>query len=255
MCTFPQCLLQHLTRIKSDHWPLLLSTRQDLRTPKGRPFRLIVGWTQHNTFPTFTNEQWNYAGCMVDSLSNFTSDVKFWNRNVYGFLGTRKHHLMRSLGNIQQATDHFPSKTKGSLYWLQLRDRNTKCYHSRTIKRRNFNRITAFRIDNRDWCTDQDILCNKVVEFFKRLYGEVLPNIGTNPYFSFLRLTSSEISILEADITNEEIKKVLFNMAPLKVPGTDGFHAHFFKFSGISLEVMRANELKVSFREGLLSRN
>lgn len=46
---------------------------------------------------------------MADSLSNFTSSVKVWNMNVYGFLGTRKQHLKRALNNIQNAFDHFPS--------------------------------------------------------------------------------------------------------------------------------------------------
>ncbi|KAK5819600.1 hypothetical protein PVK06_024615 [Gossypium arboreum] len=32
-----------------------------------------------------------------------------------------------------------------------------------------------------------------------------------------------------AIITNEEIKRALFNMAPLKAPGSDGFQAHFFQ--------------------------
>ncbi|KAA3484792.1 tyrosine decarboxylase 1-like [Gossypium australe] len=43
------------------------------------------------------------------------------------------------------------------------------------------------------------------------------------------RFNSSEINFLEAAITNEEIKRALFDMAPLKAPGSDGFHAHFFQ--------------------------
>ncbi|KAH1098667.1 hypothetical protein J1N35_015588 [Gossypium stocksii] len=69
----------------------------------------------------------------------------------------------------------------------------------------------------------------KTVEFFKRLYGEVAHVLRDTPNFSFPLLNSSEISLLEASVTDEEIKKAMFDMAPLKAPGSDGFHAHFFQ--------------------------
>lgn len=46
---------------------------------------------------------------MVDSLNNFTSSVKVWNRDVYGFLRARKRTLLRSLNSIQKAIDQFSS--------------------------------------------------------------------------------------------------------------------------------------------------
>ncbi|TYH44785.1 hypothetical protein ES332_D11G218800v1 [Gossypium tomentosum] len=67
------------------------------------------------------------------------------------------------------------------------------------------------------------------MEFFKRLYGETPLTLRSIPSFGFPRLTSSEVSFLEADITNEEIKRALFDMTPLKAPGSDGYHALFFQ--------------------------
>ncbi|KAA3461091.1 Retrovirus-related Pol polyprotein LINE-1 [Gossypium australe] len=92
-----------------------------------------------------------------------------------------------------------------------------KFYHSRTIKRREINRITALCIDNGEWCSDQDILRNKAVEFFEKLYGET--------YFC-------RDHFLEADITNEEIKRALFDMTPLKAPGSDEYHAFWDTLGG-----------------------
>lgn len=74
MSTFPQCLVQHLTHIKSDHLPLLLSTSPKFGVFKRRSFKFLAGW--HSTFPTFVKEEWNYTCNMVDSLNNFTSFVK-----------------------------------------------------------------------------------------------------------------------------------------------------------------------------------
>ncbi|KAK5792913.1 hypothetical protein PVK06_034044 [Gossypium arboreum] len=109
MASSLQSLVSHLPRIKSDHRPILLSTRPALNLAKGRPFRFLVGWTKHNNFPTFVKEKWNFAGNLTDFLNSFTSYVKEWNKDVYGFLGSRKRHLMRLLNNIQEALDHSDS--------------------------------------------------------------------------------------------------------------------------------------------------
>lgn len=68
------------------------------------------------------------------------------------------------------------------------------------------------------------------MEFFERLYGET-PHYSLRgiPNFDFPKLSSSEVTFLESDITNEEIKRALFDMAPLKAPGSDGYHALFFQ--------------------------
>ncbi|KAA3472337.1 Retrovirus-related Pol polyprotein LINE-1 [Gossypium australe] len=78
------------------------------------------------------------------------------------------------------------------------------------------------------WCTR---LCgkNKVVEFFERLYGEVPTNLRNIPKNGFPCIESSEITFLEAVISNEEIKKALFDMTPLKAPRSDEYYALFFQ--------------------------
>lgn len=45
---------------------------------------------------------------------------------------------------------------------------------------------------------------------------------------SFPSLDSSEFSSLLAGASNEEIRRAVFSMAPLKAPGLDGFQASFF---------------------------
>ncbi|KAA3472023.1 reverse transcriptase [Gossypium australe] len=254
MDTFPQSIVHHLTRIKSDHRPLLLITKGDNPISKGRPFRFLAGWTLHNNFSNFVKGKWEFKGNMTESLNNFTAFVKDWNRDVYGFLGNKKRKLMRSLNNIQKAleisdSDHLIKKEretrdelenvldhedilwrqKARCDWLQLGDRNTKFYHSRTVKRRKFNRIMSLRVDNGDWCSDQNILQKKAVEFFGELYGEVPTISRATSKNSFPHLKPSEIMLLETPISNEEIKKAMFDMAPLKAPGSDGYHALFFQ--------------------------
>ncbi|MBA0817458.1 hypothetical protein Gohar_021897, partial [Gossypium harknessii] len=229
---FPHYSVHHLSHIRSDHRPLLLSTRLDLSLLQGRPFRFLAGWTKHSDFSNFVKERWNFTGNMIESLNNFTSFAKEWNRNIYGFLGTRKRNLMRSLNNIQKTLEHSSStylaekeleiqdelenvldhedllwRQKVCCDWLQLEDRNTKFFHSRTLRKRKFNRITTLRIDNGEWCLDQDIQQAKVVEFFEGLYGKAPSTLRDIPNVGFPSFNSSEVTFLEAFITNEEIKR------------------------------------------------
>ncbi|KAH1045831.1 hypothetical protein J1N35_036615 [Gossypium stocksii] len=149
-----------------------------------------------------------------DKRSPYTN-VKVWNRNVYGFLGTRKWHLKRALSNIQKAFDHFPSSH------LAKKDMDVRDELENVLEHED--------LLWRDWCFDQDMLQSTAVEFFERLYGEALPILSSSSNSDFPSLTLLEVNFLEKAITNEEIKKALFDMAPLKAPGSDRFHAHFFQ--------------------------
>ncbi|KAA3454599.1 Retrovirus-related Pol polyprotein LINE-1 [Gossypium australe] len=180
IATFPQNLVHHLTRIKSDHCPLLLITKPNILTPKGRLFRFLAGWTKHNNFSNFVKDKWEF---------------KDWNRDVYGLLGNRKRSLMRSLNNIQKA--------------LEI--------------------STSNHLIKKEEKIQDELENNKAVEFSRKLYGEAptVSRITSNNGFPCLK--PSEIMFLEATISNEEIKRAIFDMAPLKAPGSDGYHALFFQ--------------------------
>lgn len=68
-----------------------------------------------------------------------------------------------------------------------------------------------------------------MIGFFERLYGEPLLDMEDLLLNIFPRLKDHDIVCLRRLVSNEEIKKALFDMAHLKAPGSDGFHAHFFQ--------------------------
>lgn len=45
----------------------------------------------------------------------------------------------------------------------------------------------------------------------------------------FPQFASTDSDFLGRVVTNEEIKRAMFDMAPLKAPGSDDFHAIFFQ--------------------------
>lgn len=191
---------------------------------------------------------------MFKPLSKFTSHIKEWNKSIYYFIGTRKKRLMKSLLHIQSALERSSSyrlmqlesdvrdelenllddeellwKQKAQCDWLQLGDRNTKFYHNRTVQHRKYNRINTLRIPSGEWCSDQDILRAEAVPFFENLFGERMKPIKGLPFNIFPKFNDLDVTFLERGVSDEEIKKALFDMAPLKAPGSDSFHAHFFQ--------------------------
>ncbi|MBA0736956.1 hypothetical protein Gogos_010442 [Gossypium gossypioides] len=81
---FLQCLVSHLPHIKSDHRPLLLSTRPDLNLAKGRPFIFLARWAKHNNFPTFVKEKWKYAALRIGN-EEWCSNQEILQTEVVGF--------------------------------------------------------------------------------------------------------------------------------------------------------------------------
>ncbi|KAA3462704.1 tyrosine decarboxylase 1-like [Gossypium australe] len=78
------------------------------------------------------------------------------------------------------------------------------------MHRRKINRITALRNTNGDWL-------------------EKPGKLGEIPSSRFLSLEDSDINFLQKEVTDEEIKATLFDMAPLKALGSDGYHVFFFQ--------------------------
>lgn len=65
--------------------------------------------------------------------------------------------------------------------------------------------------------------------FFGKLYCEVPETLKELPSNMFPHLSGHDIKLLGQPIIDGEIRRALFNMAPLKASGSDGFHAHFFQ--------------------------
>ncbi|KAH1091787.1 hypothetical protein J1N35_019044 [Gossypium stocksii] len=141
---------------------------------------------------------------------------------MYGFLGSRKWALMHSFNNIQRAIEHSPSS------FLNQKELEVRDELENILDHKDLLWTQKARYDG-GWCSDQVFLQAKVVEFFERLYGKNPSPPTSMPNFDYPSLNHMKVSFPEVDVTNEEIKMAIFDMDPLKVPGSDGFHALFFQ--------------------------
>ncbi|KAL1174946.1 hypothetical protein V6Z11_A04G051900 [Gossypium hirsutum] len=205
---FPNSLVTHLPKIKFDH----------------RSFLLLLN-------PKFVEDNWDFSGDISNSLSMFTRELKDWNKTIYD----RSNRLAQVELKIRQELEtvlrheELLWKQKARFDWLNLGDRNTKFFHTRTTRQRKNNRITMIRNDCGEWIYDTEVIEAEANKFLQNLYGEPPGPMGCLPPSKFPSLGQDDISFLERHVSNEEIKVALFDMAPLKAPGSDGFHALFFQ--------------------------
>ncbi|KAH1064281.1 hypothetical protein J1N35_029268 [Gossypium stocksii] len=195
-----------------------------------RPFRFLVGGLTHSSFPELVKENWIFNGTMKETIDNFTNEAKKWNSNTFSNLTRRKKETIARIKGVQWALERKQTrnmrklefrlkqevemildleeplwKQKSRCNWITEGDRNTKYFHSRTMKRRRTNRIEALNLTNGEWSFEEEVLNVEAASFFKNLY--------TN----------------DGPVNELEVKKTLDGMSPLKASGVHGLHEKFFQ--------------------------
>lgn len=104
-----------------------------------------------------------------------------------------------------------------------------KYFHTKTLRRRNFNKIYALKVDG-DWCFDDEVLQHEAISFFKSLYSLIdQRNVLFAMREIFPRLDMEGLEDMARVVTVDEIRIPLFSMGPLKALRSDGFHALFYQ--------------------------
>ncbi|XP_039042397.1 uncharacterized protein LOC120181302 [Hibiscus syriacus] len=188
----PMSVVYHLTRLKSDRRPLLLHSAGSPSIQRPRLFRFLAGWTLHPQFNKAVNDNWSFQ--VLDNGGN-------------GYLIDKELQIRTCLEEI---LDHeellWYQKSRSE--WIQDGDRNTKFFHSRTLARRQSDRIQALKIQSNEWCYDDEILHTEAKSFFAGLYRDDGGRSGKFPIRGiFPSLSNEDIQRLDAVVTNEETKR------------------------------------------------
>ncbi|XP_024014231.1 uncharacterized protein LOC112088180 [Eutrema salsugineum] len=125
-------------------------------------------------------------------------------------------------------------KQQSKLHWLNVGDGNTKAFPRAAQVRKMQNTIREIRKPDGETVTDGDEIKQEAERFFKDFlshepddfHGMETEEIGNLLDF---RCDEEDTSLLEREVTAEEIKKTLFSMPTEKSPGPDGFTSEFFK--------------------------
>jgi hypothetical protein len=143
--------------------------------------------------------------------------------------------------------------------WLKEGDRNTGYFQAQATLRKRINRITSLERGDGHICTEPDEVKAEISSFFAALYQTQ----GYRAMDDLLDCVAPRVSegmndLLDKEYTAEEVKKALFDMAPSKAPGVDGFTAGFYQrhwdvlgndISHAVLEFLNGGELPVGLND------
>lgn len=125
-------------------------------------------------------------------------------------------------------------KQRAKLHWLDKGDQNNKTFHNAIRSRQAQNAIREIRCKDGRIVTKQLEIKEEAVRFFSEFLNHKPDSyIGTTTEelkeLMEFRCSSEDCRLLEAEVTQEEIRKVLFAMPSNKSPGPDGYPCEFFK--------------------------
>ncbi|CAN1177321.1 Putative ribonuclease H protein At1g65750, partial [Linum perenne] len=205
--SFPEVVVRHLPRIRSDHRPILIHCLADLVPHRSiRPFRFVAAWLEHDTFPPTLKNAWSYNVPTPAALTSLQSKLRRWNKDIFGNIFQRKKQLVLHLGNLESLNEERPTtysldletkvrrelettlwqenflwRQKSRSNWVSDGDRNTRFFHVATMKRRKHNKITGLRNEMGVWVHDQASLRRLACEYFRELFSSSLPKPGSLP--------------------------------------------------------------------------
>jgi hypothetical protein len=270
---FPLCSLSSITRIGSDHNPLLLSSGEDTPTRQSR-FFFQSWWLQ---VPGFGD---SLAGKLSDFLSNYgphrgsidlwqfaarhaRTFLKGWGANLGKERREFKASLLAQVADLDKLADQSGLDEEGwalryhledqlvwldkveEEYWRQRSrvqwtlkgDSGTAYFHAIANGRRRKCVIPRL-ISASGEVEEQQALMEHIYAFYQGLMGSAGEprafGLSPNLWEEGKRISLEENQELELTFTADELEEVLHSMKPDSAPGPDGFPVLFFKrFWGI----------------------
>lgn len=281
-CIFPKAGIKHLIASSSNHNPILLDTQREING-RARPFRFEAMWTKDVSSNEVVENAWqlqvegSQSFKLLRKIEQGKKKLKIWNQKHFGYAKTRIKELEKRIAELQDQDptrenleneaalcleldkwlekEEVKWKQKSRELWLKEGDRNTKFFHLTTLVRRRRNFIAEIKDD------DGNRLCNmeEIRAYFTRKFVEVYQSAQPRVPANLDGLIQPCISTEENDeITRipseDEIKKIVFDMNPLKTPGLDGmpglFYRHYWSIVGKQLVAATQN----FFRDGWMLR-
>ncbi|XP_074266271.1 uncharacterized protein LOC141588743 [Silene latifolia] len=246
---FPNSHNVHLTRLSSDHCPILLCPTLPNRAPI-RAFKFESFWVSDHSFLPIVASSWSSSsGDVPNKLHSLSLTLSTWARNTFGSIQRNKNILNARIRGVQRDLCHAPNsdylnqlhdslthdlnrvldsensywQDRARINWLIDGDRNTAFFQKSVTLRRSFNRIISLVDEVGHTISGHDGLAAHITDFFNTLYT-------TDKTFTNWVIPITPPSITVHTVPSEdEIRLALFSLGSKKAPGPDGFHAGFYK--------------------------
>ncbi|XP_012846705.1 PREDICTED: uncharacterized protein LOC105966660 [Erythranthe guttata] len=253
----PITQVTHLSRTRSDHAPLLVSSAASSSRPPAS-FRFQHMWIRHATFRQIVEQVWDFPCAQTGmhrlhtKLRRLKQKLQWWNLNVFGDVFKNKERAEAAIleaehiydldrspenrANLKKATAELTLmlnieedfwKQKAACRWATDGERNNKFFHSLVKKKRCVNRIHSISHGDLVLTSAQEIK-DSGVDFFSKLLTDDMP--------SMLPVDESLFSAPQRDFSSvstrssvEEIKDAVFGICRDSASGPDGYSSLFYQ--------------------------
>ncbi|XP_060959342.1 uncharacterized protein LOC115704505 [Cannabis sativa] len=170
-----------------------------------------------------------------DYSGNFASRIKYWKKEVRRWKQGRDPDAISKYKEAE--TELFEVLTQKEVFWrqrskqlwLQEGDKNSKFFHAMASSRRRMNAIDKLQCEDGSWVDWDSGLFDVMCSYFQNLFtssncsmDDVLDGISAT-------VTPLQNDSLLQPLTDEEVKKALFQMHLDKSPGPDGMTPGFYQ--------------------------
>ncbi|XP_059436088.1 uncharacterized protein LOC132169016 [Corylus avellana] len=259
--------------ISSDHSPIFLQPLGfSFERQQQKRFKYEMGWELDPQYRDIIEEAWggqqghedpwHTLSCKVSSCQNRLLQWRRkvvapkWNFNkqceqLAAMQGDENNLEWGEISKLQDdlklrmAQEELRWRQRAKIDWLKFGDKNTKIFHACANQRRRSNHIKSI-IDENGVFWENDV-GGAFVNYFSTLFNsEGVEHIVDGLEGLEGRITAAMNEDLSKPFTEDEVRTALFQMAPQKAPGPDGFHAGFFQknWDIVGPEVI-ANRLKM----------
>lgn len=245
-----------LSRVHSDHCPLLIHCGADLRTSTNWPFKFMAAWAEHPAYKDLVENAWrNDEEDVLSKLQRVRQESIEFNEQVFGNIYRRKRRVEARLKGVQrelsiqisydlvqfeaQLQNEYRNVMKQEeLLWYQkardnrvrLGDRNTSYFHTQAVIRGKRKRVHRLKLLSGDWCDDPSLLEHEAQNYFSTLFVADPSLTATSfPHEAFPQLSAAACEHMERSVDKEEVRRALMSIKSFTTPGSDGFQHFFYK--------------------------
>nr|XP_009768841.1 PREDICTED: uncharacterized protein LOC104219801 [Nicotiana sylvestris] len=226
--TFPGLEITHLSKIGSDHCPMLLKC--DIETPPiKKSFRFFNFWTKHETFKDVVKENWNAdfsanPFCIFNyKLKKLKQALSTWSRATYG-------DIFQKIVSLEEVV--LVHERQFEVNPTQMNRQRLQQVQAEMIKHlaleEEFWRQKQNSLGN--WIEEDHLIAEEAVKFYKDQFTEsAVPND-----FDILNhvpslVDSDQHERLMALPSNEEVKRAIMGLNEDSAGGPDGFTGAFYQ--------------------------
>jgi len=265
-----------------DHCALVLKSNVADWGPK--PFRFLDIWQDDREFGNFVKSKWgsylvqgNEILVLKEKLKMLKSDLKGWNRDVFGHTDKLKFEILRKiqeldsrddeggldenkiierrelLSQLQDINERNESllQQKSRALWIKQGDLNSKFFHASIKWRRMRNEIKEVKCNlSGNWEEEPNKVKEMVWDFYRNKMSAT-EDIGVRlDNVVFKEISESENRFLSDPFDEKEIKESIWNCGSHKSPGPDGVTFNFIKNNWSFLEKEMYGAVKFFHKEG-----